>query len=253
MPDQDKDMDKTAVAARFSDAAQRYEQAAHVQKAAAARFDAWLARQIAAEPASIVEIGCGTGLLTRLLHRRYPRARLHATDLAPAMVAACRAGLADASNLAFSVCDGRDARFDPAPDWVVSAMCFQWFDPLRDVLAHHLASSGVLAFSIVLDGSFSAWRAAHERAGLEPGLLACPNYEQLLRICEGLGASRVVSERVTINEWHANGLSFAHSLRAIGADRPRPGHAPVSLKPVLRQLAQGFDADYEIGFFLIEK
>jgi malonyl-CoA O-methyltransferase len=111
----------------------------------------------------------------------------------------------------------------------------------------------VLAFSIVLDGSFSAWRAAHERAGIAPGLHPCPNYQRLVDLCGQLGAARVRSARVIINEWHANGLSFAHSLRAIGADRPRAGHNPVSLKPVLRQLTRGFDADYEIGFFLIEK
>lgn len=247
------DREPPSVAARFSEAAQRYEQAALIQKEAALRFDAWLARQIKAEPESIAEIGCGTGLLTRLLHQRYPRARLHATDLAPAMVDSCRASLPATQNLQFSVRDGRVARFDPAPDWVVSAMCFQWFDPLQAVLEHHLATSRVLAFSILLDGSFGAWRAAHERAGIKPGLHACPNYEQLLQMCARLGACGMRSERITIKEHHASGLSFAHSLRAIGADQPRAGHTPVSLKPVLRQLERGFDADYEIGFFLIER
>ena len=247
------DRKAATVAARFSGAAGRYEQAALIQKEAALRFDVWLAQQITAQPESIAEIGCGTGLLTRLLHQRYPRARLHATDLAPAMVDSCRASLPAKPNLQFSVRDGRVATFDPAPDWVVSAMCFQWFDPLQAVLEHHLAASRVLAFSILLDGSFKAWRAAHERAGMAPGLHACPNYGQLLQMCERLGASRVRSERITVSEHHASGLSFAHSLRAIGADQPRAGHAPVSLKPVLRQLERGFDADYEIGFFLIER
>jgi malonyl-CoA O-methyltransferase len=245
--------DTRSVAARFSGAAQRYEQAALIQQRAALQFDAWLARHAGAAPRSIAEIGCGTGMLTRLLYSRHPDALLHATDLAPAMVEFCRASLPAAPNLRFSVCDGRHARFDPAPDWVVSTMCFQWFDPLQPVLRHYLAQSPVLAFSILLDGSFSAWRAAHKRAGIAPGLHACPDYQHLLDMCQQLGASRVHSRRVIVNEWHENGLSFARSLRAIGADQPCAGHTPVNLKPVLRQLERGFDADYEIGFFLIER
>lgn len=242
-----------SVAARFSAAAQRYEQAAPVQKQAAIEFDAWLAQQGAAMPARIAEIGCGTGFLTRLLHARYRDARLQATDLAPAMVDYCRTSLRHIANLEFFVCDGRHAAFDPAPDWIVSAMCFQWFAPLQPVLEHHLARSRVLAFSIMLDSSFSAWRAAHSRIGAEPGLHICPDYTQLQQTCRQLGASRVRTHWMSFNERHANGLSFMHSLRAIGADTPRAGHTPAHLRPVLRQLEQGFDANYDIGFFYIER
>lgn len=242
-----------AIAARFSAAAQCYEQAASIQKQAAIEFDAWLAHQGAGIPTGIAEIGCGTGFLTRLLHARYPGARLLATDLAPAMVDYCRTSLGHIANLQFSVCDGRYATFEPAPDWIVSAMCLQWFDPLQPVLAHHLAQSRVLAFSIMLDSSFSAWRTAHRRVGTEPGLHLCPNYAQLLHTCRQLGASRVCTQWMSLNEHHANGLSFMHSLRAIGADTPRAGHAPSHIRPVLRQLEQGFDANYDIGFFLIER
>ena len=45
----------------------------------------------------------------------------------------------------------------------------------------------------------------------------------------------------------------AWALRAIGADQPRAGHVPVNLKPVLRLMENGCEADYEIGFFRIEK
>jgi hypothetical protein len=72
------------------------------------------------------------------------------------------------------------------------------------------------------------------------------------KICRRLGASKVHSERVLLHWWHADGHSFARSLRAIGADQPRAGHLPVNLKPVLRLQDKGCDADDEIGFFYIE-
>lgn len=239
------------VAARFSDAAPRYEQSARIQQKAAVQFDAWLAGLMLPVPERIAEIGCGTGLFTRLLHARYPHAVLHATDLAPAMVEQCRAGFAPADTLQFSVCDGRDARFDPAPDWIVSAMCFQWFDPLPPVLARHAGQCRVLAFSTLLDGSFTAWHAAHRRLGIEAGLRPLPDYDALLRACQNLGRN-VHAQRVTLTDAHADGQSFARSLRAIGADQPRAGHRPVNLRPVLRQLQDGIAANYEVGFFCVE-
>jgi malonyl-CoA O-methyltransferase len=244
---------KLAAAERFSNAAERYEQSAHIQKEAAVLFDAWLAELKLDAPQRIAEIGCGTGLLTRLLHARFPQAAIEATDLAPAMVEYCRRMLGDEAVIRYRVCDGRDARFDPMPDWIVSAMCLQWLRPLRPVLQHHLAQSKMLAFSLVLDGSFSVWREAHAHAGIEPGLHAFPVYDSLLAECQSLGAAHVHAKRISLSEAHANGLEFAASLRLIGADHPRDGHRPSNLRPVLRQLQNGFDANYEIGFFCIEK
>ncbi len=245
-------MDKQ-VATRFSDAAGRYDQAARIQKQAAEQFDAWLAQLGLTAPGSIAEIGCGTGFFTHLLHDRYPTARLHATDLAPSMIERCRSSFLPRSNLQFSVCDGRTARLDPAPDWIVSTMCFQWFDHLQAVLARHFAGCRVLAFSILLDGSFSEWQAAHERLHLSPGLHRCPDYRTLLQDCSALSNGRLHTHRISLTEQHANGQSFVQSLRAIGADQPRAGHQPVNLRPVLRQLEQGIAANYEIGFFCLQR
>ncbi|MGV3741645.1 MAG: methyltransferase domain-containing protein [Burkholderiaceae bacterium] len=244
---------KTAAADRFSSAAERYEQSAHIQKQAAVSFDAWLADLIPEAPQRIAEIGCGTGLLTRLLHARFPQAMIEATDLAPAMVDFCRRTLGAEEHIRYSVGDGRDMRFTPPPDWIVSAMCFQWLEPLLPVMKHHLAQSKVLAFSLVLDGSFSSWRAAHERTGIACGLRACPDYDALLAQCRSLGAAHVHAKRISLTEAHVDGLDFASSLRAIGADLPRDGHLPANLRPVLRQLQDGFEANYEIGFFCIER
>lgn len=241
------------VAQRFSAAADRYEQAARIQAEAAVRFDAWLAQLGLDAPASITEIGCGTGFFTRLLHARFPHASLHATDLAPAMLERCRAGFPSKANLQFSLCDGRHASFESAPDWIVSTMCFQWFDPLLPVLKRYADCSRVLAFSIPLDGSFAEWRNAHERAGLAPGLLACPDYDALLRACQDLSNGRLHACRLSLSERHPDGLSFARSLRAIGADMAQAGHRPANLRPVLRQMEQGTTANYEIGFFCLEK
>lgn len=94
---------------------------------------------------------------------------------------------------------------------------------------------------------------ASHGGGIIPGLHSCPNYDALLHTCLQLGASGVKSDRIWLHQHHSDGRAFARSLRAIGADEPRAGHVPVNLKPVLRLMENGCDADYEIGFFRIEK
>jgi malonyl-CoA O-methyltransferase len=241
------------VATRFSEAAKRYEQAAHIQKQSAILFDTWLAGLSLKQPNLITEIGCGTGFLSHLLQQRYTRAMLQLTDIAPGMIDYCRAGFEQSDLLQFQVCDGRTTRFSQDPDWVLSTMCFQWFDPLTPVLEHHFKHSRVIAFSILLDGSFTAWRAAHARLGLSPGLQSFQKYDALLKTCNQLRASRVNAHRFSLPEQHENGLSFAKSLRAIGADQPRLNHQPVNLRSVCKELGNGFISNYEIGFFCIEK
>lgn len=241
------------IATRFSDAAHRYEGLAHVQKQAAIEFDLWLASLGLRAPDSIAEIGCGTGFFTRLLHQRYQSAALCITDVAPEMIEVCKAKFAPSDMLRFEVRDGRSHSFETAPDWVLSTMCFQWFTPLKPVLKHHLAQSRLLAFSIMLDGSFAQWQAAHERLGISSGLRPLPSFDAVFDSCHTLGANKLHSHRISLAEAHPNGLSFASSLRAIGADQPKENHQPVNLRAVCRQLEHGFSANYEIGFFCIER
>lgn len=240
------------IALRFSEAAPCYEESARVQRQAAAEFDAWLSQCGLATPKRIAEIGCGTGFLTGLLAARFPDAAICATDLAPAMLDRCRENSRGNPNIEYLLCDGRDARFDPVPDWIVSSMCFQWFDSLGPVLKHHFSRCRTLAFSIMLDGSFSEWRAAHARAGQPLGLRRLPDYDSLLHACRTLENARVHAHRISLHESHADGMAFAHALRRIGAGEPRPGHRHASLKPVLRSLQKGLRANYEIAFLCLE-
>src|SRR5690349_13179228 len=79
---------KQEIARRFGAAAPTYDRSARIQ----ARIAEELAGETAAivRPARILEFGCGTGNLTRVLSARFPDAQLIATDLAPPMSALCR-------------------------------------------------------------------------------------------------------------------------------------------------------------------
>jgi SAM-dependent methyltransferase len=259
------------VVRRFDRHAAEYESAATVQRNAASEFALWLsqcAQQLnLAAPAKIAELGCGTGFLTGHLLRQYPKARLLATDLSPAMVAQCAHQLGSepgtAGRLRTEVCDARTVNWKAIgadPDWTVSAMCFQWFDDVPQVVAHLSSQTRVLAFSVMLDGSFAEWRQAHARVGAECGLRALPSWDSLNLALQALASQeraskpwKLASHRLQVAAPMQDGLSFARMLRAIGADAAAPGHQPVNLRPVLRSLSAGFVAHYDIGFFLLAR
>lgn len=94
--------------------------------------------------AAVLEIGCGTGQLTRQLAGR--EFRLTAIDLGPSMVAAAERNVADPL-VRFDVCTFEDFAGTGPFDLIVSATAFHWVDPAIGLAkcARLLRSGGWLA------------------------------------------------------------------------------------------------------------
>ena len=235
----------------FDAAAERYDQAAPVQRAVARR----LAAKIAALPLPprprILEVGCGTGFLTQALRERFPGADWLVTDLSPRMLDACRARIgADAAE--FRVMDGERPDLEPARfDLVCSSLAAQWFadlEPALQRLTALLAPGGWLAVSTLAEGTLEDWRAAHAELGLSCG---GPDYPGAAALA-GLLGPRGRVETETVVQAHADARAFLDDLKAIGAASPAPGHRPLSpgeLKRVMQRFdAAGASARYEVAY-----
>lgn len=81
--------DKRQVRRAFDRAAAGYDQAATIQRAMADEIIERL-EFIKLAPHQVLDVGCGTGYLTRRLARRYPRALVIGLDLSTAMLAQAR-------------------------------------------------------------------------------------------------------------------------------------------------------------------
>ncbi len=131
-------LDKRAVRAAFTRAAAHYDAHAVLQREIGARLQERL-DVIRLDPRAILDLGCGTGVPTRALARRYRRARVVGLDLAPAMVQAARRRGAGALPFGLGrwaargryVCaDAERLPFAPASfDLVFSNLTIQWCDP----------------------------------------------------------------------------------------------------------------------------
>ena len=136
-------------------------------------------------------------------------------------------------------------------------MCAQWFSNVEDAIRRWLSVSNTVALSVLLDGSFQAWEVAHEETGQTSGLRKLPCNDQLQDILHTLVAEGIAANTShhTKNflDHHPNGLSFARSLRAIGADQPRINHKPVNLRKVISALGDACTMNYRIGFYYLER
>lgn len=86
-------------------------------------FAELIARIHAERPATVVDLGCGPGNLTRLLADRWPDAAVHGLDSSPEMIARARA---DQPGLSLEVADLRDWQPAGPVDVLVSNATLQW-------------------------------------------------------------------------------------------------------------------------------
>lgn len=237
-----------SIAQRFGRAAASYDAHSFAQREAAQRLAA-LIEGIALPPhPHVLEIGCGTGHLTQLLVRRLANADFLATDIAPAMVAACRASL---PQLRYAAMDGERPAVQGGFDLVCANLAVQWFADLPAALAGLaglLAPGGLLAVSALGNDTFREWRAAHAALGLAPGALRFPAPAALHAAFPAGGKLHLDEEYFC--DRPATALDFLRRLRALGADAPALDHRPLTAAELRRVLRQ-FDAAPAITYHLL--
>ncbi len=168
----------------FSRGAATYDANSRFQDKAAARLASMVSGSCAAMSAKklkILELGCGTGMLSRRLLESFPNASLLATDISPEMLSKCQANCAklfsgETPRLELRLHDFNVAEpsFSTRFDIVVSALAFQWGANLLSSLRHAkacLAPGGLFFLSIPLSSSLEGLSSVFASAGVPfPGL-----------------------------------------------------------------------------------
>ena len=232
---------KSLIAGRFDRAAAAYDAHSPLQREAALRLAARVSTLALPSAPRVLEIGCGTGHLTRALLPMVGGEWL-ISDIAPAMVASCRRQLGGAAR--YLVMDGEQPALAAGHfDLIVASLAAQWFADLPAALAalaELLAPGGRIALVTLGSGTFAQWRAAHAQAGL---VAATPNYPDAAALARAFptGLAVDVAEEIIV-EPPGDPLEFLRGLRRIGADVPSPGTRPLTagqMRQVLKALAAG--------------
>jgi len=143
------EINKEEIERRFKRGMASYEENARVQKVVVERLEGMIVSAVGSPPEKILEIGCGTGLLTNRLRWNFPNAALYLNDLVRELC--YHAG--ERNRVPRECCFPGDAEkldFPSHFDLIASASTFQWFatpgETFRN-LAAHLEEDGRMAFS----------------------------------------------------------------------------------------------------------
>ncbi|AZV38062.1 dethiobiotin synthase [Komagataeibacter xylinus] len=238
---------KDSIAAGF-DSARNYEQAARIQRIAATE----LARRIAAgmrlhAPRRILEIGCGTGFLTRELRRLFPHAHITATDIAPGMLQRLAHRMPDDGQLVLRRMDGEAPDLTGPFDLICSSLAMQWFADRKAALAALaglLAPGRHMALATLCAGSFRQWRAAYRAVDRTCPMADYPPCATLQAEWPDCGAG--LWDEAELIDTPASPLAFVRELRAIGATHTDSPHT-AGLRRVMAAAGAG-DAPFAVSY-----
>jgi malonyl-CoA O-methyltransferase len=231
-------IDKCALAHQFSGAAHRYDVWATAQAEIATR----LMQQIPTDfvPSLMIDLGCGTGLLSAKLLKRYPAASLVGVDLAAGMVQHCRRHLGTNSHARFITGDVEDpGMLVPEADLIASSCVAQWFTDLPATVrlwAQTLLPGGRMAFACLLQGSFCELEAAYYQA-LQCRFrgLGLPTPETIPELFRASGLRLIVCTEEQVTACYGSSRAALRSFQQIGAAfQGQPGHQALGPAAVRR-------------------
>lgn len=215
---------KKLIAESFDRGVDHYDDHTAIQKQAAHKLMTLVPYM---EPQSILEIGCGTGYLTKMIKYRYPNSKITAVDISKNMIANCQQKINDVD---FIVADGEGYSTNKKFDLILSNMTMQWFDDVKQGLDHLktlLRPSGSLVFSGLGKDSFHEWNQVNNRSGF---------------IKSDVQNNTKSEDKSKIQ--YKSGLDFLRSIKIIGAGQPILNHKRSSVKE-LKQSCKLLEEKYD--------
>lgn len=227
-------MDKRLVRAHFGRSRKTYDEYAIVQKKMGVRLATMVADAGAFK--RILEIGCGTGFLTKKLAELYPQAEIIASDISPLMLEQARENLGEYANIEYMVVDGEALTLEGPFDLIVSNAAFQWFrdyPAALEGLKEKLIPGGYLFYATFGEETFwelhQAFTIAREELGIAAG---CdddrhgPTFitrEALEQIVDDLSMPALFQEELFIEKFDSV-KEFLLSVKRVGANNASGQH-----------------------------
>ena len=147
---------KSKVIKSFSDNAQSYHDKATIQRKVSKSLADILPKM---ENPRILEVGCGTGILTEFLIQKYPNASFEITDISRSMLEECKKRCIQGKIKFFEMDGEKPLQNLGRYDLVVSSMTLHWFEyPLVGI--RRLAELGPLFYATIGENNFFEWQDA---------------------------------------------------------------------------------------------
>jgi len=213
-------LDKRVVREAFERAAPRYDEYAVLQREIGTRLIEHL-EPIRLSPDLVVDVGAGTGGLTRLLNKRFRGSRVITLDFAPAMLMEAKRKSPRLFRKQSFVCgDAEHLPLLPASiDLVLSNLALPWCDELDGVLREFsriLVPGGLLIFSTLGPDTLRELRASWSAADSYPHVNVFMDMHDIGDALVRTGFSDVVVDVERLTMTYGNVRALVRDLKACG-------------------------------------
>ncbi|RCW43098.1 malonyl-ACP O-methyltransferase BioC [Paenibacillus prosopidis] len=241
-----------------------YDSHALVQRSMAGRLakslHGWM-DESEADGGTILEIGCGTGILTELLLNGWPCSSITALDIAPEMIEAAEqrvSSFGQSARVRFLPADVETWAAEAPPasfNLIVSNACFQWLRNPKETLGflrRLLRPGGMLAFTTFGPDTFSelheSFAEAYRAGGMEPqrhGLSFQPSAQWQIMLREA-GFRSIHFDRSIEQERHASVRDFLLSVKAVGASTSEAASRGLGSRRLFAEMFKKYEDKFSI-------
>jgi malonyl-CoA O-methyltransferase len=246
-------IDKKLIRARFESASSSYDNYAIIQQQSAEILVRCLRDFIPNfRPKTVLDVGCGTGYASGALRKYYSGASYTLTDIALNMLRVARKKFSIDKSCSFYVAD-MERCAGTNHDLIISNLAVQWAHNLEVTLAELHKKSKVLAFSCLLDGTFSEWTKLLNSYGLPDTTKKYPTQAELETFLLSLGGARRSFHTADLHFECANAHAFMHHLQRTGASTSSAALPYKRLAELVKYGSQRCVVTYKIFFGVIEQ
>ncbi|WIF95520.1 malonyl-ACP O-methyltransferase BioC [Caminicella sporogenes] len=250
-------IDKEKLKRRFSRNVKNYNKYANVQK----KMGDNLINHIKNDNLhikKILEIGCGTGYLTKKLINNFSSAKITAVDIAPGMIEYVKFNI-KYNNVNFICGDIEEIDLNDKYDLIISNATFQWFNYLEktiDKLIGLLNINGILCFSTFGKNTFKELGEAFNKAKnilkvsekVSPSQSFCSSKE-LFDICNNINRNNLKDIEINLLETYEYEYfncctDFLYSVKKIGANNSQRGRN-ITTPDFIKKVIDIYDRDYQ--------
>lgn len=232
--------DEIGIKRRFGKSAKTYDNYAEIQN----RVALTLNNQInELQPKKILEIGCGTGLLSTEIIKKYPTANFTFTDISIKMLETAEQKLCEQfpkqkENFTFKILNpekNMGAETQEKYDLIISSMAIHWFNDILNSLKSiqaALTQTGTFHYSTIGSECFKEWSETLNSLHFDNGLRIPPELPGIIK-------------NETIPVPYGSAKQFLKGLKLTGAHSPKPGYIPLSspkLKLAMNKLEENHNA-----------
>lgn len=238
-----------SVARHFSRAAESYERGSTLHHHVAARLTTLMPEPVAVGSGRVLELGCGTGVLTARLRQRFPVANLYAIDISEGMVRYLKSAYVSDERLCCAVGDARTLAVQQPFDLVVSSSALHWATPVVSVMrnvARLLKPGGRFVAAMMAGDTLRELHAL--RRTIAPRKIPAGRLAGVPEILNGLHESGLLLEGRSEEVVRARYRSGDEFLRTIHAQGLTGGAVSRAAQPLSRseltELVKAYDLAY---------